>query len=470
MRVRDRVGLAIVALLIATIAWRLASEPGGARSDVEPGRIDTAIADVRAQPDLAGDPPQRRANEDGVAGGGTSARTSGAAPPREDAVGGSPWVWTLRGRVIDQGGRGAPGLTLWLQHLEASGALPSAGPGPSDAPREPRWIGITVSDEEGRFEFSVATEGKYDVSLAPADLEGPVYYAAGPREALRTAQGDVSYVNPITFEVFRRPSADEVGRFLIGVVVDAEGAPVEHARLEARARSGARRATLTGFSIRDGFFALGPVDVPECRLEAWGPEPCDGDASERAAKPGVELRLVLSTRVSVAGRIVTTDGEPCSRAMFRVRSASGEGFSVGKPLGADGSFELCLDEGNSGIAVFADPVGYGELEIAADSSVERHDLVVTVERCAVSFAAPLEEVTLSFRLDRDGRPIREEVFAPFELRSTAIAWGVPPGSLDLIATGRDEKGTRFTWRTSVDAVAGATTHAPPWGPVEIDER
>jgi hypothetical protein len=108
--------------------------------------------------------------------------------------------------------------------------------------------------------------------------------------------------------------------------------------------------------------------------------------------------------------------------------------------------------------------------LAADSSVERHDLVVTVERCAVSFAAPLEEVTLSFRLDRDGRPIREEVFAPFELRSTAIAWGVPPGSLDLIATGRDEKGTRFTWRTSVDAVAGATTHAPPWGPVEIDER
>jgi hypothetical protein len=109
---------------------------------------------------------------------------------------------------------------------------------------------------------------------------------------------------------------------------------------------------------------------------------------------------VLSTRVSVAGRIVTTDDEPCARAMFRVRSASGEGFSVAQPLGADGSFELCLDEGTSGIAVFADPVGYGELEIAADSFAERH--VVAVERCAVSFAPPLEEVTLSFRLECDG--------------------------------------------------------------------
>jgi hypothetical protein len=47
---------------------------------------------------------------------------------------------------------------------------------------------------------------------------------------------------------------------------------------------------------------------------------------------------------------------------------------------------------------------------------------------------------------------------------------VPPGALELVGTVKDAFGASHSWRAAVTAVAGTTTAAPPWGPVEIEVR
>jgi hypothetical protein len=238
---------------------------------------------------------------------------------------------TLRGRVIDQAGRPARELALWL--------VAAAGERYLDASLdEPH--GKTVTGDDGRFEIADVPPGTWLLGPAPEPDERRVLRAFMRKE---TPPGPDVAAWGILVETGGVPARDlelvvARGLFLRGVVVDGGGSPVGGAYVHARVASGGPVAGNATTSA-DGSFAVGPVAARA--HEVGASRPGFASSARVAATPEEPVELVLGARGGVIRGSVRLAGAPVSGAHV---VCGEDGHDVTRTFVAgsreDGSFEL----------------------------------------------------------------------------------------------------------------------------------
>lgn len=231
--------------------------------------------------------------------------------------------------------------------LYLSGAYRLAGTVIDEATREP-IAGISVSassdgqevsasalsDEQGRFEISGLTQGKYRLSG-----DGDEYLPKLFGQQVEVT-GDVEDAR---LELSR-------GAMILGRVEPAGVAEigVDLETIRGVATNTFRRVK----SDSDGSFAFGPLDPASFRLQAKGQEGTLGFADVVLPKTGLrDVVIKLSQSGSISGRVVDSSGKAASDVTVKVRAfAGGRSMSImfnGQDMmsnsahtGPDGSFHI----------------------------------------------------------------------------------------------------------------------------------
>jgi len=390
-------------------------------------------------------------------------------------------TWSIAGQVEDQSDRGVPGLEIRLHRVVPDGTQRIETQASKTGSLPAELVGTATSGGDGRFRFGALGPGLYHVAIAPEQLRGPVFYAygTGSRAAEQLVSLDNEHGPPgeLSFRIFRRPSADELMSFLVGVVVDERGAPVEGAHVLARMIRANGFSTGDCDTIFDGSFAIGPVDgrkVGDWSVTAADtslPENHTARSSCEPALPGQHLRLVLRPKARLVGDVLEPDDAPCARGTVTLRSLLPDAFATSSRGLSDpaenvesteiraGAFELLAWPGEYELFAHSDLGAGGATVDLTDRGEARAD--VELERCAVSFALPVLEPDLTIEVRRDGRPQQAWRCEPQSEEDT-YSIGVAPGAIELVAFVVYRFGPRIEWRTAVVAVAGETVPAPAW--------
>ena len=238
-------------------------------------------------------------------GDSTKAAEASAAPERETLSAGHDGV-LIRGRLVSRDGAGIATTTVGL-HL---GGLARPGVfylGAQTAPKE-----TTISDAEGRFEFTVAKDQGGHLSLRDTDFawgKKPPRFL-GSREDLDL--GDLTL---------------QAGLTLVGKVFGPHDAPLRDATITCYSYGvfgGYQMNARTAKTDSHGRFRLRALAPGQAHLTAA----CKGYVSKQrqvqidGAKTGDELVMRLSLGVELSGIVVDDEWQPIAGAQINV---SGQG-------------------------------------------------------------------------------------------------------------------------------------------------
>lgn len=322
MNTKVVIALLAAALGVLVLAWSLL---GGPLTGSPPGRSGGSSTDAepreRGAPALEGeDDPESRVAGDRVEPGERVAISSTSdAPNRARSRG------TIRGRVVDAEGRGIQGAAILAGPLPADGkggvrSLSSAlfgtpELGSSGAQIAGSALEIGKSGEQGRFEIPRPDDG----SLLHARGEHHV-----PVRALGCWDGDPNQVESVL--VVARPAS------VAGVVVDAEGRPIEGVVVSVRVPDS---PSPTSGSILDctvplehyarsddaGRFEIADAPGVSGRLLVVRRTGSPPQSQPIAASPETHLRIIFDvgaeSETSARGVVLDADGRPVAGASVR---------------------------------------------------------------------------------------------------------------------------------------------------------
>ncbi len=251
---------------------------------------------------------------------------------------------------------------------------------------------------------AVDATGVYELRQAPC--RGVVRIAAVAPGFARVTKTNLtlSSEHPTTVDFALPP-----GLAIAGQLVDAAGAPVAGARVEAWASNG-RSDPLTGQSDGDGRFEVLGMRTGTFRLRVRARGFCDADVAEvTAGRRDVQVQLVPRGRV--LARVVAPTGEVLRRYTLAVRRIVG---AAPDQLGLvpDVPERLVdLDPPSDRVLVEDLPAGTFQLQVVADgyakSRSARFDITpgAAAEPVVVEVALTLGATLTGRVLDEDGRPV-----------------------------------------------------------------
>ena len=336
-----------------------------------------------------------------LASNGWRAEWTATDAPRGDAILREPTL--LLGTVSDD--REMPLAHAWVTaqalspHLLRGGSL---------------FATVAVTDATGRYSLHIPAEAELHVT-AVATGHLPAWVRSDPNDIERTASLVLTRAAAVAGSV-----VDVGGARLPGAVVTAiPGGPpgLMTSRMPIRALA---RTRADG---RFSFHALGPNALYSFAVNVAGFAPSKIEARAPAASDSLDLRIVLGTGSTAAGRVVDEAGNPVARASVSLDPVPGDGdrramernsASEARPVTTDASGVFTLRHLAAGrYDVQAHAVGFAVSFTPAvpieGSAIDLGEIVLSrglelVGRVEAEEGEPVSGATVSWRTDRASLP------------------------------------------------------------------
>jgi protocatechuate 3,4-dioxygenase beta subunit len=235
---------------------------------------------------------------------------------------------TIEGRVADQSGAVVSGAGIWLERATFNGARVFERNHTGEVVVESR------TDEEGRFIFKDVSPGKWWVGPAATRYywDPPDPRAIAPfAQMIEIEEG--SQQRNVDLQIQR-------GLYIKGRVLRSSGAP--GAKIFINGAADVASWPLSGQSLDDGSFALGPLVPGRYRLTADGTFSGDSGSEPVESEAGQEgVVLQLQAGGTISGVVMDPrTGTGCQAELtFALRGNSADNW-MGTNSGSDGSFKV----------------------------------------------------------------------------------------------------------------------------------
>lgn len=216
-----------------------------------------------------------------------------------------------------------------------------------------------ATDEDGRFSGTVASEGKWDIELWPRASETRITLKdVEIRRSEATGYADVDLELP-------------AGR-VRGVVVDAEGKPVEgHVSIRRN-----REHVAAGKTAANGTFDLAGIPEGEMTLHATTPNREESDVIPHRVDEDDDaaVRIVVRRKRQFRGRLVTADGRPVAGARVLHRTTWGAWSELTSGPRGDLSISASPTESHVDLAIAAPGMPLKFARVPIDHARETVDI------------------------------------------------------------------------------------------------